>query len=117
MKMITKIAFLGALILVTAPLSGKAQVAVKVKPAKPKVLVVKPAKHKPGHYWSVGHWKWHKKQNKYTWIKARWVKENKGHNWVAGHWTKGPNGHTWVKGRWKKRKAVKRAKAHKKHHR
>ena len=117
MKMISKICLLTGIIICTSFVSGNAQVVVKIKPAKPKVLVVKPATHKQGHAWREGHWKWHKKNNKYKWVKAGWVKENKGHYWAGGHWVKNAQGHSWVAGHWKKGKAHKHnhKKEHKKH--
>lgn len=97
-------------------LNSNAQTIVKIKPAKPKVIVVKPAKTKAGHFWRNGHWKWNKKQNKYVWVKARWVKNNKGHHWIPGKWKQSPKGYIWVKGHWKKGKARRLKKKHKHPH-
>ncbi len=80
---------------------SSAQVAVKIRPVKPKVLVIKPSKAKRGHTWRSGHWKWHKKQNKYVWTKARWMKNKKGRKWVSGHWNKKGTGNKWIPGHWK----------------
>lgn len=99
-------------ILMLSNLNTGAQIVVKVKPIKPKILVPKPAKLKHGHVWRTGHWNWNKSKNKYVWRKACWVKENHGHHWIGGHWIKNAHGHTWVKGGWKKGKA--RRKSHKK---
>lgn len=118
MKRILKASLLIAVIVCMSFVSGNAQVVVKIKPNKPKLLVIKPNKHKDGHAWRAGHWKWHKKNNKYTWVKAHWAKQNKGHHWTVGRWVKNSNGHSWVPGHWKKGKAQKlnKKKKHKKHH-
>lgn len=84
--------------------STNAQVIVKVRPIKPKVIVVKPAIQKQNHIWRDGHWKWAGKQNKYIWVKAHWTKKNIGHNWISGHWVSSKNGHKWINGYWKKTK-------------
>jgi hypothetical protein len=117
MKRIINVNLLIAIITCGSFINGNAQIVVKVKPNKPKVLVVKPATHKHGHVWRGGHWNWNKKNNKYKWVKACWVKENHGHNWSAGHWVKNRNGHSWVAGTWKKGEAHNKAhkKVHKKH--
>ncbi|MFT6746066.1 MAG: hypothetical protein ACJAZ2_000404 [Glaciecola sp.] len=118
MKKILKTSLLTLVIVCASFVTGSAQVVVKIKPAKPKVLVIKPAKLKHGHIWRTGHWKWNKKDHKYVWTKAHWVKENNGHHWVGGHWVKNSHGHAWTAGHWKKGKAQKKApkKVHNKKH-
>lgn len=80
---------------------SQAQIVVKVKPAKPKVLVIKPAKAKKGHVWRNGHWQWNKSAKKYVWVKGHWAKVKLGHAWVPGHWKSTSAGHNWVPGHWK----------------
>ncbi|MFT4525563.1 MAG: hypothetical protein ACI9FU_000464 [Granulosicoccus sp.] len=79
------------------------QIVVKVRPAKPKVVVVKPNRSKPNHAWVDGHWKWNANQNRYVWKKGHWVKKRRGHVFVAGRWKATPKGHIWVVGGWKRR--------------
>ncbi len=93
-----------------------AQVVVKVKPNKPKVVVMKPAKANPGHVWIDGHWKWDKPSHQYIWVKGHWIKEKKGHTWVPGHWKSAPSGHEWVPGHWKKGGHPKHGHKHHPHH-
>lgn len=80
-----------------------AQVVVKIKPARPKVEVVKPSKPGPKHIWIDGHWKWDKKRKEYVWVKGHWSKPRKGHAWVPGHWQKVPGGFKWVPGHWRRK--------------
>ena len=80
-----------------------AQVVVKIKPARPKVVVVKPPKPGPKHVWINGHWKWSKKRKEYIWVKGYWLKPKKGRAWVPGHWEKVPGGFKWVPGHWRRR--------------
>lgn len=79
-----------------------AQVVVTVKPNRPKVLVVKPAKTKRGYVWIPGHWRYDKPAKEYRWVKGRWKKKRRGHTWVEGHWKKTPRGHQWVPGHWRR---------------
>lgn len=83
--------------------NGFSQIVVKVRPVKPKVLVVKPNRPKANHVWVDGHWIWNSNQNRYIWRKGRWVKKRRGHVYVAGRWKATPNGHVWVVGGWKRR--------------
>lgn len=99
--------FLLSLIIVCGALflyseSSLSQVVVKVKPANPKVVVVKPLKPGPKHIWVDGHWRWDKKRKEYIWIKGHWSKPKKGHAWIPGHWKKVPGGFKWIPGHWKR---------------
>lgn len=95
-----KILIVSVFLIFASAFSANAQVVVKVRPASPKVVVVKP--HRPGHahVWVDGHWRWSKKAHKYVWIKGHWVKRKRGHKWMPGHWAKTPGGHKWVPGHW-----------------
>ena len=76
------------------------QVIIKVKPVKPKVVVVKPAKPGPNHIWKDEHWQWNPKKKEYVWIEGHWIKRKKGKNWIPGHWKKVPAGCKWIPGHW-----------------
>lgn len=80
---------------------AKSQVVVKVRPARPAVVLKKPAKAKRGHVWREGHWVYNQRQGKYVWKKGGWVKNRRGKVWVAGHWKKVPGGEQWVPGHWR----------------
>ena len=88
-------------ILIFGAYQASSQVVVKVRPNKPTVVVAKPAKHKKGHVWVEGHWRYDKKAGKYVWVKGHWKKARPGHVWVPGHWKEVPGGHEWVPGHWK----------------
>ncbi len=79
---------------------GKAQIIVKVKPKKPAVTLIKPAKPGVGYVWIDGHWV--VKNNRYVWKKGRWVKARKKHRWVNGHWKRTAGAWIWVPGHWRK---------------
>ena len=98
MKKYIVIFFIIAGILITSQL--KSQVVIKVRPAKPNVVVMKPQKPGTRHIWIDGHWKWNKKRKEYVWIKGYWTQPKKGQKWIPGHWVKVPGGHKWVPGHW-----------------
>lgn len=80
---------------------GQSQVVVKVRPARPKVIVKKPARAKRNHVWVDGHWVYNKRQGKYVWRKGHYMKKRPGKVWVKGHWKKVPGGEKWVPGHWR----------------
>lgn len=81
--------------------NASSQVLVKVKPVRPAVVVVKPAKARKNHIWIDGHWAYSHKLNRYVWIDAKWVKRPRGKaKWVPGHWNKVPGGWKYVPGHW-----------------
>ena len=47
---------------------------VKVRPNKPKIIIVKPNKVKRNYIWVPGHWKWSLRKGRYVWIKGKWKK-------------------------------------------
>ncbi|MCP4439857.1 MAG: BcpO-related WXXGXW repeat protein [Aureispira sp.] len=102
MKKLFAIFGLSMLIAISGLTEAQAQIVVKIKPARPKVIVKRPAQAKKGHVWVDGHWTWNKQDQKYRWVKGHWVTVKKGHKWVPGHWVdvRG-RGHKWVPGHWK----------------
>lgn len=100
--MMKKIIMLTALFLLGLFLpEAQSQVVVKVRPARPAVIVKKPNRAKRGHVWREGHWVYNKRQGKYVWRKGHWTKKRPGKVWVAGHWKKTPGGEKWVPGHWR----------------
>lgn len=77
-----------------------AQIVVKVKPQRPKVVAVKVKQPAKGMIWIDGHWI--VKNNKYVWVDGSWVKNRPHHIWIAGHWQKVRAGWRWIPGHWKK---------------
>lgn len=78
------------------------QIVVTVKPARPKVIVKKPAKARKGYVWIPGHWRYSNSAGKYVWVKGQWKRKRRGHVWVEGHWKKVPGGHKWIPGHWRR---------------
>ena len=79
----------------------KAQAVVKVRPVKPKVVVVRPAKApRNGVVWVDGHWKWSRRTRSYVWTKGRWATPPRGKVWIAGKWVRRSNGWVYRAGRW-----------------
>jgi len=83
-------------------LGANAQIVVKVRPAKPKVLVVKRAAPRSGVIFIDGHWKYNKRHGKYVWVKGHWVKKRRGYAYVPGRWRASRGGHVWVAGCWRR---------------
>ena len=102
MKQFLIIVFLSLACMFGASVQSQAQVVVAVKPARPKVVVVKPARARRGYIWVDGHWKWNKRTKNYTWVKGRWVRARRGFTYVPGRWVAAPGGFKWVAGHWKR---------------
>lgn len=96
-KLIFVIATFG--LFMVEPTISYSQVVVSVRPARPKVVVVKPATRR-GHIWVAGSWKWSRRKAAYVWTDGYWIKKRRGHRYVAGHWVVVGRGHKWVPGRW-----------------
>ncbi len=77
-----------------------AQIVVKVRPARPTVVLARPAKARRGHTWVAGHWNYSNRKGRYVWRKGHWQRNRKGQNYVAGKWVTSNGGHKWVAGRW-----------------
>ena len=97
-----KLFFLSLVTLFLGLGTASAQVVVKVRPARPAAVVVKPAKIKRGYIWVDGHWKYNKRHNRYVWVNAKYVRVKRGHAYVAGHWKSVPGGYKWVPGHWRR---------------
>ncbi len=104
-KLFSLIALLTFLSFHNAP-KATAQVVVKVRPARPAVVLSRPAQAKANHTWVEGHWHYDTKAGKYVWVKGHWKKNRAGHTWTAGKWVACKGGHNWVAGRWTPVKVV-----------
>jgi len=102
MKKVLIITFLALACMCGTSLETQAQVVVAVKPARPDVVVVKPAKARRGYIWVDGHWKYNKRTNRYVWVKGGWVRARRGFVYVPGRWVKAPAGFKWVPGTWRR---------------
>lgn len=101
-KLLALIIVLSAAITFGNITESKAQVIVKVKPARPaNVVVVKRNKARRNHIWVSSHWKWNAKKNAYVWVDGYYVKQRRGYKYVAGDWIVVPSrGYKWVPGHW-----------------
>jgi len=77
----------------------KARVVV-VKPVRPHVIMVRPAKLRPNYIWIEGHWKWNRRHHRYLWVKGRTARKQRNKIWIAGHWTRVRSGWYYVQGHW-----------------
>lgn len=73
-----------------------ADLVVKIRPQKPKIVIVKPDKPGKDHFWKSGHWVI--KKNRYVWVDGYWIKKRPNHIWINGHWKKVRHGWIWVPG-------------------
>ncbi|MEZ5055237.1 MAG: hypothetical protein R2807_10835 [Chitinophagales bacterium] len=74
---------------------------VKVKPANPIVVNIKPVCPSPKHVWIEGDWIWSPIQNQYVYTEGRWVIPAGSASWVPGHWKHTKYGWNWIEGHWK----------------
>jgi hypothetical protein len=84
--------------------SLQAQFVVKVRPAAPVVVSVRPLTPGPWHIWVNGEWIW--RSNQYVYTEGRWVQPvYPGARWKPGHWKfhRRRGGWSWVPGHWKRR--------------
>jgi len=95
-----KFILLFAIILLLSTHDIMAQMIVKAKPQRPKVVLVRPNKVYKNKVWIEGHWKWNKRTHNYQWIKGNWTKSRPNRTWKAGKWKKIPAGWKYVPGYW-----------------
>lgn len=98
MHTIGKVIALAALFCLPLP-AAQAQIIVKVRPPRPKVVVVRPAPPSPRHVWVAEDWV--VRGNKYYWHGGYWVVPPRPHAvWAPGHWRHTRRGDVWIPGRW-----------------
>lgn len=79
---------------------ANAQIIVKVRPLRPKVVVVKPVAPSPRHVWVDEDWV--EDHGKYRWHGGYWVAPPHPHAvWIAGHWAGRHRGYRWIPGHWR----------------
>lgn len=74
---------------------------VKVCPACPEVVVIRPACPGPNYVWVEGEWIWNPAANNYMIQEGRWMLPEYGSIWIPGHWKNTRYGWYWVAGHWK----------------
>ena len=79
---------------------SNAQIVVNIKPARPTVVVTRPAAPGPGYIWVDDDWSVQGKQ--YVWKGGYWSAAPKnGAKFNKGYWKRNKKGWHWVPGRWK----------------
>ncbi len=83
-----------------AAADAQAQIIVRVRPARPKVVVARPVAPSPRHVWVEEEWA--PAGAGYQWRGGYWAAPPRERAiWVPGHWTGRRRGYTWVPGHWR----------------
>ncbi len=99
MKAIIKSIIAGSLI-AFAVMDSQAQVVVRVRPSRPKVVVVAPAPPSPRHVWVEEDWT--PRGRSYVWHGGYYVEPPRpAAVWVPGHWAPRRHGYVWIRGHWR----------------
>lgn len=100
MKKTTKLLMLLALLTLGALASANAQIIVRVRPARPAVVVERPVAPSPRHVWVEEEWVPH--GDHYVWHGGYWALPPRRHAvYVPGHWDRRGEGEIWIKGYWR----------------
>jgi hypothetical protein len=86
-------------ILLFTAASLDAQIIVNVRPARPTVVVTRPAAPSPGYIWVDEDWS--PQGKKYVWKGGYWAPPKKGASYHKGYWKQNKKGWHWVPGKWK----------------
>jgi hypothetical protein len=100
MKNLKKALFLFFAVSVFAVADSKAQIVVRVRPERPREIVVaRPMAPSPRHVWVAEEWT--SAGGRYAYHGGYWALPPHPHAvWVAGHWRNRPRGYVWVPGHW-----------------
>ena len=80
--------------------AADAQVIVRVRPARPTVVVARPAAPSPRHVWVDEDWVG--ERGAYRWHGGYWAAPPREQAvWVPGHWSGRRRGYSWVPGHWR----------------
>lgn len=84
-----------------ASIAANAQrIYVNIRPARPVVVVKRPAAPSPVHVWVADDWV--PQGNAYVYKGGYWAAPPRARAvYVPGHWVKAKKGHVWVAGRWR----------------
>ena len=100
MKKLSKILMLVMAVSLFTALKSNAQIVVRVRPARPReVVVVRPPAPSPRHVWVAEEWT--NEGGHYVYHAGYWAMPPRPHAvWVAGHWGNRRRGYVWVPGHW-----------------
>ncbi len=98
MKKILKAFAIAALITVSASAS-QAQIIVRVRPAAPRTVIVRPPAPSPRHVWVREDWR--PVNGRYVYGGGYWAAPPRaGARFIAGHWRNTRRGSVWIPGHW-----------------
>ncbi|WP_461449518.1 hypothetical protein [Mucilaginibacter sp.] len=99
MKKFAKVLLATAVIGLTG-LTAKAQIIVRIHPARPAVVVARPVAPGPGAVWVDEDWA--PRNGTYAWHGGYWaVPPHPGAFYVRGHWRETRRGSIWIPGHWR----------------
>jgi WXXGXW repeat (2 copies) len=92
--------FLCALIVLTAPITAKAQIDINITVAPPELPIYEqPPLPEPGYIWAPGYWAWG--PDGYYWVPGTWVlPPDVGLLWTPGYWGWHDGIYAWNDGYW-----------------
>jgi hypothetical protein len=100
MKNLKKVLFLFIAISAFSVAKSQAQVVVRVRPERPReVVVARPVAPSPRHVWVAEEWT--PTGGRYVYHGGYWAVPPRPHAvWAAGHWRHRHGGYIWIGGRW-----------------
>lgn len=100
MKFLSKIAIAAAAMTIGISTVSEAQLIVRIRPARPAVVRVRPVAPSPRHVWVEEDWRVN--NGAYAYNGGRWVEAPYEHaRWIPGHWKNTPRrGWVWREGHW-----------------
>jgi hypothetical protein len=99
MKQITRISAL-LLLMGMSYLNSDAQITVRVRPPRPRVVVTRPPAPSPNHVWVDEDWR--VRGRHYSWHGGYWKRAPRaGAEWIPGHWRHRRGGDMWIPGHWR----------------
>ncbi len=100
MKKITRVFVLAAALTASAVLTSQAQIVVRVRPERPRVVRERPVAPSPRHVWVDEDWT--PRGHGYVYSGGRWVLPPREHAvYVPGHWDRRGRGHVWIAATWR----------------
>ena len=103
MKPLWRIALLGGMLTMAAPLFAQLHVGIGINigppPPRREIIVARPY---PDAVWIPGYYRWNGRRHHYLWVRGRWARPPHAHaEWVEGHWEQRHNEWVYFEGRWK----------------
>jgi hypothetical protein len=86
-------------ILSLSAFASDAQIIVKIRPPRPRAVVVRPVAPSRAHVWVEEDWVG--EGDHYRWNGGHWEAPPRPHaRWAKGFWKHGRGGDVWIAGRW-----------------